>query len=438
MLRRKVYDALMSWKERKDGKCLLVKGARQVGKTYIIDRFGKDNYENYLYVNLENDADAGMAFDGNLDVDRITQIFSGLYPKIRFIPGKTLIFLDEIQSCPRARTALKSFVIDGRYDVIASGSLLGIRYKDKPLIPVGYERIITMHSLDFEEYLWAVGYDDEFIGRIRTNIRTKTPFDNITLKTLSEHFRNFMIVGGMPRSVDVFLSSRNFGMAWEELNSIMESMNDDISAYSKLSDRNKIAACLRSIPIQLTKTNKKFVYADVMNEKTASSRKYEGNLLWLYDAGIINYCYNLGQVERPIKANYILDSFKIYVNDTGVLSSMYGDSNRISILKGDVSVNQGAVTENIVGELLMKSGYDLCYLKKKNIEVDFIVETKNGVYAIEVKSGRNRSSPSLDSMIDKGYKVDKRIKFEQGNIDTDKNGIEHYPLFASGFIGDIE
>ena len=257
MLRRKVYDRLMEWKSR-DHKCLLVKGQRQVGKTFIIDKFGKDNYDHVIYLNFVEDIKARGIFDGNLDVDSILSGISIYYPDSRFILDKTLLIFDEVQDCPRARTSLKFFSIDGRYDVIATGSLLGVDVRrrgesvDDAPVPVGYEEHLTMYSLDFEEFLWANGLNEDSISYVRACISRKGPLGAAFMDRFWSLFKDYMIVGGMPEAVQVFVDSHNYREAGDIARSLIEAAKADINRYNSPVMANKIVSCLSSIPSQLS------------------------------------------------------------------------------------------------------------------------------------------------------------------------------------------
>ena len=434
MLRRKIYDSILEWKKAKNGTCLLIKGARQVGKTYIIRKFGEDNYKNTIYINFDIDEDLKSAFDGNLNVDHITMLLSGLRTGFKFEEGSTLLILDEIQNCPRARTALKAFAVDGRYDVIASGSLLGVNLKKVPSFPVGYETDMTLRPLDFEEFVWGMGLDEKVIEEVKSCISEKTPLSAPLMKAMTDLFDQYMIIGGMPKAVTTFIEKKDFNLAADVVKNILSVTKSDIATYSSASDRVKTRACLDSIPAQLTKTNKKFVYANVMEGNNPSTRKYAGNLLWLYEAGLIEYCYNLKQPTFPLESNMFIDSFKVYMSDTGMLMNMYPVEARRSILLKHPSVNKGGVTENVVADAIAASGRRLYYMHNGRREIDFIVQLGEEIAAMEVKSGKDRTSRTLDNMAKEKGPITRFIKLEDGDIRVDENGVEHYPLFATGFI----
>ncbi len=309
MLRRKAYDRLMEWKSRPDHKCLLVKGQRQVGKTFIIMKFGEENYDSMMYVNLSNNELAKKVFDGNLDVETILSGLSLVLGTGMPEPGRTLIFLDEIQEHPRARGSLKQFTLDGRYDVIASGSLIdAVEYNDRtgthpPIIPVGYEEHLTMYSLDFEEFLWAAGVQDSHISKVRGAIKEKGPVGEPYLSIMKAHFRDFMIVGGMPEAVDVFMRTKDYIAVAGILSEIEKSNRKDIEKYNSDINALKNERCYNSIPSQLGETNKRFTFSRIDGDGSRSAaRKYRDNLLWIERSGIGNLCHSLRAIEGPLIA----------------------------------------------------------------------------------------------------------------------------------------
>jgi len=436
MLKRKITDLFLKWKNTSDKNCLLVKGARQVGKTFIIDDFARKNYGNYIYINFEMMPGMKDVFDGDLDVDTLVRSLSIRFPKVKFEPGNILIFFDEIQSCPNARVSLKSFSVDGRFDVICSGSLLGLNYKEVSSYPVGYETVLELPSLDFEEFLWALGISDDNISYISDTIRKKEPIGNSILSKMNEYYRWYTLVGGMPKAVNKFMESNNFGEVLAVQQDIISGYLDDISKYAPESDKSRIRNILKSIPVQLGKSNKKFQYSDIIGWEPGSGSKIYGNgILWLHDAGIVNYCYNLQEPAAPLVSNIKFNSFKIYMKDTGLLMSMMEPGVRIAVSDGDLKINQGGVAENITADILSKKGISLMYFERKGkLEVDFVMNLDGNVTALEVKSGNNRQSKSLDVLMSEKYGLKRGIKLENTNVCVDNKGVEHYPLFAVSFL----
>ena len=431
-------DMLMEWKGDPNKKSLLIRGARQVGKTYIVDEFAKNNYRTYIYINFEEDESLKDVFAGDRSVDSVIRKLSLRFPDKDFIPGETLIFLDEIQNCPDARVAFKFFTIDGRYDVIGTGSLLGVKYKDVSSYPVGYESVIDMYSMDFEEFLWAMGIKIETIEEIKQAMGSCTPLDEFTLNELNRYYRWHMIIGGMPEAVSTFKETNHFGKVLNVQKRIVSGYADDISKYAPMSDKGKTRAVLYSIPRQLSRPNKKFVYEQVEGKTGSRHDTYGGGLSWLYDAGIISFCHNLQEPAIPLAVNIKLNAFKVYMRDTGLLISMMEDGMATALLNDSVYVNEGSIVENMTADMLAKCGYGLTYFERKGtLEVDFVLNLNGTATAIEVKSGNNRKSKSLDSIMSDKYKVKRGIKFENSNIYVDGKGVEHYPLFAAAFIRNI-
>ncbi|MCL2031730.1 MAG: AAA family ATPase [Methanomassiliicoccaceae archaeon] len=440
MLRRKMTDYLIEWKNKPKKNCLLVKGPRQVGKTFIIEDFAKKNYDNYIYINFETMPQMTEIFNGNLDTDTLVRELSLHFPWVKFEPGNLLIFFDEIQSCPNARVSLKPFSIDGRFDVIASGSLLGLNYKKVSSYPVGYETKVEMRSLDFEEFLWAFGISEDVISYVSEAILEKKPISDSILNKMDEYYRWYMILGGMPEVVNRFLGTNSFAEAALVQKVIVDGYEDDISKYAATEDKSKIREILRLIPIQLAKDNKRFRYSDISSWKQGEgAREYGNSLDWLHDAGIIDYSYNLQEPYAPLAANLRLNSFKIYFHDTGLLMSMMEHGVAIAINNGEIKVNKGAIAENITAEELSKNGVMLTYFERKGkLELDFVLNPDGRVTAVEVKSGNNTKAKSLDSVMSEKYGVERGIKLEKTNIYVDEKGVEHYPLFAVAFLFRID
>jgi predicted AAA+ superfamily ATPase len=431
MLKRKITEALLRWKSDPKKKSLMVRGARQVGKTFIIDDFARKNYENYIYVNFELSPSTKKIFAGDLDtgtlVDEIEYTF-----KTHIVPGKTLIFLDEIQSCPAARTAMKSFTIDGRYDVIASGSLLGLNYKDVSSYPVGYEEDMILHPMDFEEFLWAMGVEDDKIAKVSDNLRNKKPLGNAALDAFENYFRQFMVVGGMPEVVSIYAETKDVNLVLLRQREIVEKYRSDIAKYAYGRDKMSARLCLDSIPGQI---GRRFRYSDVAGKGNVGAREYGSGLEWLYDSGITQWCYNVTEPASPLSVNRRFNVFKLYMWDTGLLSSMMEDDVALSILHGSDNMNIGKIVENVVAGVIGRKNMMITYFEKRgSLEVDFILSTGGKVTAIEVKSGNNTRSRSLDSVMSDRYRVPRGIKLEKTNVYVDEKGVEHYPMFAAAFI----
>lgn len=435
MIKRKMYKYLINWKQKKDKSALIIKGARQVGKSYLVREFGRNEYESYIEINFLKNPLYKNIFKGDLSAEEIFKRLSAYIPNLKIISFKTLLFLDEIQVCAEARTAVKFLVEDGSVDVISSGSLLGLSYledDDKNVteptsLPVGYEEQITMYSLDFEEFLWAKGYNDDAIAYLKDfYISNKEVSKELNDKYL-ELFREFMIVGGMPEVVQTFIDTNNFQEASKIQGKILADYQDDISKHAKGQEKIKVRQCYDSIPKQLAKEYKKFQYSVV--EKGKTSKKYGGSIKWLCDSSLVNKCSNVNEAYIPLLAYEMDDQFKLYLNDTGLLLYLYGPETKLAILNNTLKGNaKGGIYENIISELLLKRGYKLYYYKTQNssMEIEFVIEKNGEVIPIEVKAG-NDSTPSLNSFINK-YHPKVSYKFVNGNVGflDGKKTLPHY------------
>ena len=449
-MKRKITEQLLAWKNDKQGKCLTVQGQRQVGKTYVIEEFARNNYESFIEIDFTKTPELKHAFERAVDVDSVIKELSLRLNGAVFDPHNTLIFLDEIQECPEARASLKWFAQDGRYDVISSGSLLGVRNlsarKNRkkeavPLSPMGYEEVLTLRSMDFEEYLWAIGFNQDLLENIKKKISGRESLDESEFEIMTLHFRDFMIVGGMPAAVAAFVRTKQYSAAGRELDTVLGDIINDINRYNDPINSVKTQRCFESIPEHLSSNNKKFQFSRLEKDSgsRATAEKYSENLLWIDGAGYGNFCYGLESPELPFKR--IEDLFKVYLSDTGMLVRMMGRSAAMAIHSGDSGFNAGAVTENEVAECIVKNGCRPRFYRKNSgknqMEIDFVIELLDESVAIEVKSGKTRSSPSIEKVNDV-FHVDRRIMFENGNICTDDEEIEHYPLFAAAFIHLLE
>lgn len=431
MLKRKILNDLINWKNTKDKECLLVKGARQVGKTYIIEEFGKNYYDNYVYLNFFRNPNLKNIFEGSLEASEIYKKMSIYIPNFKLVPN-TLIFLDEIQECPNARTALKFLAIDNKYDVIASGSLLGISYKSVPSIPVGYERQLTMYSLDFEEFLWAIGFNENSISYIKEHFENHEKIENGINDEMFRKLREYIVVGGMPDVVNTFIETNNFSDVQKAQDKILFDYNDDIIKYAKNVEKPKIRKCYNSIPKQLAKENKKFQYSVV--EKGSTSRKYADSVQWLVDANLVIPVYNVSNPILPLDAYSKEDYFKIYLNDIGLICAMYGFDVKAPILENSLSGSaKGGIYENLICDILTKRGYKLHFYKNDDNtqELEFLITQNSKIIPIEVKAG-NSASVSLNNFIIK-YKPPYAYKLITGNIDVSKTKIT-LPLYMAMFI----
>jgi hypothetical protein len=430
MLERKIETHLLEWKNRSDRKCLLVKGARQVGKTFSIDKFCREHYKHYIYINfIVNDAYLGI-FDGALDSQSIVRNLS-LITDAEIVPGETVVFFDEIQECPRARTALKFLTIEKPFDVIASGSLLGIRYKEVPSFPVGYVEHLEMHSLDFEEFCWASDMRKEAMRYIKEYFISGEIVPDAVHNKMLGLFREYIAVGGMPEVVSNFVKTENFNNVLKTQQNIIADYLDDIAKYASGNDKAKAKECFHAIPRNLAKEYKKFQYSVV--EKGGTARKFKGSLEWLYDAGIINICYNLSIPELPLKGNSKSDEFKVYMRDTGLLVAMLDAGTQKDIIDGKLGIYKGAIYENIIADIFTKAGAELYYFAIPNlIEIDFFIRYKGHATAVEVKSSENTKSKSMTNIIGR-YGVKQGIRLSTKNIGI-QGAVEYLPLYMAMFL----
>lgn len=416
----------------KNKKSLIINGSKHIGKTYIIDKFCRENYKNYVSINFFENEEYATIFDGGLDVDNIIKRLTITLPNINLVPYETVIFLDEIQDCPRAITTLKFLTMDKRFDVIASGSLLCINYKDEiPSYPVGYVEHLEMYSLDFEEFCYANGMSKEAILYLKEYFdNLKTIFDSIHNKMM-ELFKEYIIVGGMPAAVSEFVNSHNYTNVLKIQKDILEDYKLDIGNYAKEIEKAKIRDCFLSIPKHLSKDYKKFRYNLVSNN--GKTEKYQGSIQWLNDANLINICYNLSHPELPFEGNSMSDVFKVYLADTGLLMAMFESGSALEILNGNLGIYKGAIYENVIADLLAKKGKKLYYFEHNStIEIDFFIKYNDKITAIEVKSADNTKSKSLKSIIN-NWKVEQGIKLSSKNIGV-SDKIINIPLYMIMFL----
>ena len=432
MLERKFLKTLIEWKKTKNSECLLVKGARQIGKTFIINKFGREYYKDYLYINFIENPEHKEIFEGSLEADEIYKKITLSFLNAEFFPGDTLIFLDEIQECPAARTALKFLALDNKYDVIASGSLLGINYIEVTSIPVGYETQIEMHSLDFEEFLWAVGFSEQSIAYVKEYYTRLEKIPDSMNTQMMKYLREYIVIGGMPAVINRYLETMNFNEVQKEQDKILNSFLDDISQYASMTEKPKAKNCFLSIPKQLAKENKKFQFSVV--EKKATARKYVNSLEWLRDANLMRFCFNVSAPLFPLTAYERDDQFKIYLNDIGLLTAMYGFEIKKEIINNTLKGNvKGGIYENLIADIFIKKNIRLNYYKSgdNSLEIEFLLNAEGSVVPVEVKSGKG-STPSLNSVL-QNPDVKKGYKLISGNVGKDDKKIT-LPLYMAMFF----
>lgn len=400
LLERKIDTVLLNWKSNQERKPLIVKGARQVGKTESIRAFAKANYESVIEINFVLQKKFRSIFDDGYEVDTIVKNISLLEPSWQFIPHKTLLFFDEFQKCPDCATSLKSFCMDGRYDVICSGSLMGIYYEEIESNAVGYKEDYEMRSMDFEEFLWAKGYGHEQIEDLYQHMITLQPFSQLELDTMMDVFREYMTLGGMPEVVKMYIDNGHFGGTLQLQRQLLKDYEEDITKYAKETDKAKVLAVYNHISTFLAKENKKYQISKIA--RNARNREYIGAVDWLSAAGVVNTCYCLNNVELPLKGNYTAEYYKLYYHDTGLLiASLDEEAQEDLRANKNFGTYKGAIYENVVGEMLIKSGYEQLYFyrhENPSIEMDFFVRDADSLIPVEVKA-KDGATASLNNLI---------------------------------------
>lgn len=443
MYRRKIESVLIQWKERENRNPLVIKGCRQCGKTSSVLDFAKKNYDNVIYLDFHEHKEYKSFFAGALDVDTLTLNISVGIKGARFVPNKTCLVFDEIQDSPNARSSLKFFKLDGRYDVICTGSLLGVNgYKSKEeqreesaaSIPVGFEQIVTMYPMDFEEWLWANGIENKHIDYLRDCLNKEIPVNEAIHQRIRQLLLRYVVVGGMPEAVSAFFKTNNMNEVADIQRGIVDTYKADMLKYALQEDKSRIRECFESIPAQLAKENKKFQYSTI--RKSGRSRDYLGCLQWIEDAGIINRCYNTTITELPLNGNAIPDCFKVYMTDIGLLVSMLEDGTAWSILQGDLHGYKGAIFENLAADIFGKMGRKLYYFQKEGtLELDFLLRYKGECCPLECKaqSGNAKSMRTVLKNPDH-YHVFHGLKI--GDYNVGRNGAVLTLPFYMAFLLD--
>lgn len=430
-LKRKVDKFLSDWKAETGHKPLIVKGPRQVGKTESILRFANNAYANVIYINFVEEPKYKHICEEGYSTDEIIKNISRMDPTKIFRNQETLIVFDEIQEFPDIATSLKFFHLDGRFDVICSGSLLGIHYRRIESNSVGYKTDYDMYSMDFEEFLWARGYDDTLVEDMLSHMRMITPFSTLELNLYNGLFLDYCILGGMPAVVRMYVENGTFEGTLDVQRQLIEDYKEDIRKYAEGMDQTRILNVFRHIPVQLARDNKKFQISKVA--KDARFKDYRGCIEWLNDAGLINVCYCLNFPELPLKGNFDETKYKIYFRDTGLLVAQLDDESQEDLRANrNMGVYKGALYENIVGEALAKSGYGLFYYKRDagTLEEDFFVRSKRSLLPLEVKA-TNGTAKSLRTLIQsKRYEdIQYGLKLVSGNIGF-RDNIYTFPYFC--------
>ncbi len=418
ILKRKIDAYLESWKNNPERKPLIVKGARQIGKTRSIEHFATQQYKYVVKINFVEQIKYRDIFNDGFEVDTILKNISLLNPNFEFIPHHTLFFFDELQACPNCATALKFFQLDGRFDVICSGSLMGINYQEIESNSVGYKEDYEMHSMDFEEFLWAKGYDEQFIDNLYQSMIEVNPLSALQMEVLFTLFRDYICIGGMPEVVSTYIKNNNFSGTLSLQKQLLKDYEEDITKYVEGLDKAKVKAVYNHIPTFLAKENKRFQITKI--GRNARNRDYVSSVEWLADAGIVNLCYCLNYPELPLKGNYDPKLYKIYFKDTGLLIASLDDEAQEDLRANkNLGTYKGAIYENIVGDMLVKQGYQLYYYNsdKPSLEMDFFVRDAHSLIPVEVKAN-DGATPSLHNLLkgDKYGDIQYGIKLGYKNI----------------------
>lgn len=418
LLKRKIDKYLTDWKNRPDRKPLIIKGARQIGKTRSVEWFAGQNYASVIEINFIEQKKYREIFNDGFEVDAILKNISLLNPELKFIPGNTIFFFDELQACPNCATSLKFFKLDGRFDVICSGSLMGISYNEIESNSVGYKEDYEMHSMDFEEFLWAKGYNDEFTADLLSHMLDVRPLSELQMDTLMSLFRDYVIIGGMPEVVSTYVRNKNFSGTLDIQRQLLKDYEEDITKYVEGLDKAKVKAVYNHISTFLAKENKRFQITKIA--RNARNRDYMGCVEWLADAGVVNVCYCLNQPELPLKGNYDPKMYKIYFKDTGLLiASLDEEAQEDLRANRNLGTYKGAIYENIVGDMLVKQGYRLFYYHsdKPALEMDFFIRDADSLIPVEVKAN-DGATASLNRLLndDKYNDVKYGIKLGYRNI----------------------
>ena len=435
MLKRKAETLLKEWKNKKDRKCLIVQGARQVGKTFLIEHFGEENYGEVLEINFKQLISAADLFNGDLNIETIVNGLKFRFSDKKIIPGRTLIFLDEIQECPEAISSLKFWAIDNRYDVIASGSLPGIDYKRASSYPVGYVDYIHMHALDFEEFLWGLGISEDMIGSLKDCFESRRSVPDPINRQMMNYYREYIAVGGMPEVVCEYVRSKDFREVDRIQRALLQSYQYDIVHYATAEEKIKAEKCYLSLSRQLLdKENHKFQYKEL--EHGGRAQKYYSSIEWLLKADIIQLCRFVSAVRYDLDDYARDDFFRAYTTDLSLLISMKDLSLKQHIIENTLSGNtKGGLYECAVADALYKKDYSLYFYKNDSTkkEIDFLIQKQGNVVPIEIKSSNTRAS-SLNSLIKNNPEISLAYKLIDGNVGINEEGIVTIPLYMGMFI----
>lgn len=434
MLKRKATDYIENWIKTKNKKCLLVQGPRQVGKTYLVEHFAANYYEDFIEINFKEMPSAREIFTGDLTVDKMVMAIKFRFPEKKLLPKKTLIFLDEIQECEEAITSLKFWAIDNRFDVIASGSLLGIDYKRASSYPVGYVDYLKLYGLDFEEFLWAMGISSEMVSFLKDSLSSKAIIPEAINSQMLSYYRQYIAIGGMPEVVQKYVDTKDFREVDKIQKNLLMGYQYDIAHYASAEEKVKAEKCYLSLSKQLLdKENHKFQYKEV--EKGGRAQKYYSSIEWLIRADIIHLCRRVTDIKFDLDDYAKDDFFRAYTTDLSLLMAMKDFSIKQHIVENTLTgSSKGGIYECAISDALYKKGYKLYFYKNETTkrELDFIIQNDGKVVPIEVKSSNNRAN-SL-SLLMKGNKISSGYKFIDGNIGISEEGIITLPLYMVAFI----
>ena len=437
-MERKIDKVLCDWHDSDNRKALLIRGPRQVGKSYTIRRFGEEYYDHVIEINFETNPEYKSIFEEDLSADSIFERISFAFREKPI--ERSLLFLDEIQACKNAFSALKPLVEDGRCDIACSGSVLSEIVGDIGFIPIGSVNLKYMGPMDFEEFLWAMGFSHAQTDNIRDHVSAMEPFDSFILKQLNNLFRRFLAIGGMPASVSAYVKTHMYADSYDEQEYILKLLSKDVDRYLQdQTDKIRIAQCLDSIPRQLSRErNASFLYSEVSIKSKYGQREYGPAIKWLDSAGIIDLCYNVEEMSEPFVIKSDGNVFKIYLKDTGLLVHMLGPAVASGIIDGDFTINNGAVIENAILEALIRKGYTVHYYSSvsRRMELDCVFNYNGRLAVVEIKSGRKKSAKSLNKALSEDKAIDIAMKVSDSNLSIDENGVYHYPLFGPSFFED--
>ncbi len=432
MLKRKIDKKLIEWKNNKDHNPLIIYGARQVGKTTSIEKFGKENYKSFIEINFISNPEYKDAFS-SFDAEKIVNHLSLYNSNFNFIENDTLIFFDEIQDYMDVTTSLKFFKLQNKYDIICSGSSLGIYNQTISSVAVGFKEEYIMTSLDFEEYLWAKGYKQELIDTIPNKMATNDIFNKTELDVFNKLFLEYTLVGGYPKIVNEYLKTNDFSIVSKLQKELYKDYQDDIVKYLDGLDIAKALMIYNSISSQLSKENHKFQFTKLGHGARFSS--YYGCAKWISNAGISLIVNNIPNLELPLKGNQDDTNFRIYFSDTSLLlASLDEETSEDLKINKNLGIYKGALYENIAACALYKQGYDLYFYRSNDstIELDFLIRYKNNILPIEVKAKKGRQV-SLNTAISSSKEIKEGLKFGSYNLGINNN-IKTFPLFCLPFL----